>query len=120
STFGEVLLSLRTAAGLSQAGLALASGMSVRALRELERGRANAPYERSTELLADALGLAGDARKSFLSLAKEGRRRSVGIAKGAALRRLPAVSGLVGRRQELLRLSREAETGGVVVIAGPP
>ncbi|WP_369808922.1 AAA family ATPase, partial [Nocardia sp. NRRL S-836] len=30
------------------------------------------------------------------------------------------MSGLVGRRQELLRLSREAETGGVVVIAGPP
>ncbi|WP_434447534.1 ATP-binding protein [Lentzea sp. E54] len=120
STFGEVLLSLRTAAGLSQAGLALASGMSVRALRELERGRASAPQERSTELLADALGLAGDARESFLSLARQGRRRSTGAAKGAALRSLPAVSGLVGRQPELLRLSREAEAGGVVVIAGPP
>ncbi|KJK43409.1 hypothetical protein UK23_33355 [Lentzea aerocolonigenes] len=120
STFGEVLLSLRMAAGLSQAGLALTSGMSVRALRELERGRASAPQERSTELLADALRLAGDARESFLVLAKEGRRRSIGIAKGAELRRLPAVSGLVGRQPELLRLSREAEAGGVVVIAGPP
>ncbi|USX55526.1 NB-ARC domain-containing protein [Lentzea sp. HUAS12] len=120
STFGEVLLSLRTAAGLSQAGLALTSGMSVRALRELERGRANAPQQRSTELLADALGLTGDARQSFLSLARQGRRRSTGAVTGAALRRLPAVPGFVGRQQELLRLSREAETGGVVVIAGPP
>ncbi|MEU7476463.1 NB-ARC domain-containing protein [Lentzea sp. NPDC042327] len=120
SPFGEVLLSLRTAAGLTQAGLALASGMSVRALRELERGRANAPQERSTELLADALGLAGGARDSFLSLARQGRRRSAGAAKNAALRSLPAVPGLVGRQQELLRLSREAEAGGVVVIAGPP
>lgn len=120
STFGEVLLSLRTAAGLSQASLALTSGMSVRALRELERGRASAPQERSAELLADALDLAGDARQHFLSLAKQGRRRSAGAAKGAALHRLPAVPGFVGRQPELLRLSREAETGGVVVIAGPP
>ncbi|MET8759875.1 NB-ARC domain-containing protein [Lentzea sp. NPDC004782] len=120
STFGEVLLRCRMAVGLSQAGLALASGMSVRALRDLERGRANAPQERSAELLADALGLAGEERVSFLSLAKEGRRRSGGTVKGASLRVLPAVSGLVGRRPELLRLSQEAETGGLVVIAGPP
>ncbi|RSM46114.1 XRE family transcriptional regulator [Amycolatopsis balhimycina DSM 5908] len=82
SPFGKLLLSCRRAAGLSQAQLAEASGVSVRALRELERGRAQAAQQRSAEVLADALGLAGRERALFLAVAKEGRRRG-GRSSGA-------------------------------------
>ncbi|MDX3663044.1 NB-ARC domain-containing protein [Streptomyces sp. ID05-26A] len=120
SAFGQTLLRHRTAAGLSQAALALASGMSVRALRELERGRAAAAQERSTDLLADALGLTGDERVSFVMLAKQGRRRSAEAENRAVLFALSSAPTLVGREAELRGLSEQAETGGVIVITGPP
>ncbi|GGU86946.1 NB-ARC domain-containing protein [Lentzea flava] len=120
SPFGEMLLRYRMAAGLSQAGLASASGMSVRALRDLERGRASAPQERSAELLATALGLERDERTSFLMLAKEGRRRIAVMENRTSLLALPAVGDLVGREAELRRLAQDAGTAGVVVITGPP
>ncbi|GLY55172.1 SARP family transcriptional regulator [Lentzea sp. NBRC 102530] len=109
-------------AGLSQTELARASGMSIRALRDLERERASAPQARSTELLATALRLSPDERKSFLSLARRARRRSVPDAASGVttLHGLPSVPELFGRNAELDQLSREAETGGVVVISGPP
>ncbi|WP_346052440.1 helix-turn-helix transcriptional regulator, partial [Amycolatopsis dongchuanensis] len=53
--FGRLLLRHRRAAGLTQAELAKASGMSERALRDLERGRAQAAQRRSADALADAL-----------------------------------------------------------------
>ncbi|SDJ53713.1 Helix-turn-helix domain-containing protein [Actinokineospora alba] len=119
-SFGQALLRYRTTLGLSQAELARLSGLSVRALRELERGRAAAAQERSAALLASALGLEGDERESFVLLAKEGRRRSARSGNRTMLYALPTVPGLVGREPELERLSREAKTGGVVVVAGPP
>ncbi|MGW6449972.1 NB-ARC domain-containing protein [Lentzea sp. NPDC055074] len=119
-SFGQSLLRYRTGAGMSQAKLADASGVSVRALRELEHGRASAAQERSAELLANGLGLTGDERESFLLLAKEGRRRSARAVGRTLLYALPAVPALVGRESELGLLEREAETGGVVVVAGPP
>lgn len=120
SAFGRCLRRYRSAVGWSQAKLAAASGMSVRALRDLENGRAAAPQERSAELLASALGLTGDERVSFLVLAKEGRRRCNRVEDRASLHALPAVSHLVGRERELRWLSGEAEAGGTVVLAGPP
>nr|WP_267463852.1 NB-ARC domain-containing protein [Actinokineospora alba] len=94
--------------------------MSVRALRDLEHGRASAPQARSTELLAEALRLAAAERESFLLLGKEGRRRSGHAAGQTLLYGLPAVPELIGREAELRQLSQEATTGGVVVIIGPP
>ncbi|MFI9005941.1 helix-turn-helix domain-containing protein [Actinosynnema sp. NPDC053489] len=120
SSFGLCLMRYRTGAGLSQAELARASGMSVRALRELERGRAAAAQERSVELLAEALGLTGDERESFVLLAKEGRRRTTRTGNRTMLYALPVVPRLIGREEELERLAAEAGTGGVVVVAGPP
>ncbi|WP_246128134.1 helix-turn-helix domain-containing protein, partial [Amycolatopsis rhizosphaerae] len=70
--FGALLLRHRQAAGLTQAELAERSGVSVRALRELERGRAQAAQRRSAEALADALELDGEQRKRFLDSAHEG------------------------------------------------
>lgn len=121
SAFGRLLLRHRRAAGLSQAGLARASGMSVRALRELERGRARAAQARSAEVLAEALGLGDDERASFLVAAREGRRRSPRVPEAMALCALPPeVPDLVGRERELAWLLAQAAPGGVVAVVGHP
>jgi WD40 repeat protein/transcriptional regulator with XRE-family HTH domain len=68
--FGERLRACRAAAGLSQEGLAGRSGVSVRAIRDMERGRTRWPNYESVRRLADALGLAGQEREGFLELAR--------------------------------------------------
>ncbi|MFI7122004.1 ATP-binding protein [Amycolatopsis sp. NPDC049868] len=121
TAFGKLLFGYRRRAGLSQADLARASGMSVRALRDLEHGRAQGAQRRSAEVLADALRLGGDERESFLIVAKEGRRRTARILDEAGLCMVPsAVPDLLGRDRELARLRDEARTGGVVTIVGHP
>ncbi|MEV7555739.1 NB-ARC domain-containing protein [Amycolatopsis sp. NPDC089917] len=121
SVFGKLLLEHRRAAGWTQGQLAEASGISVRALRELERGRARAAQQRSAEVLADALGLTGNDREFFLTVAKQGRRRNPALAaQVAATCALPApLADLTGRESELGQLSAKvAEGGGVVAIVG--
>ncbi|WP_051174116.1 ATP-binding protein [Amycolatopsis orientalis] len=121
SVFGKLLLEHRRAAGWTQERLAEASGLSVRALRELEHGRARAAQQRSAEVLADALGLTGGDREFFLTVAKQGRRRNPALAdQAAATCALPApLSDLCGRESELQQLAAKvAEGGGVVAIVG--
>ncbi|MGZ3146410.1 NB-ARC domain-containing protein [Lentzea chajnantorensis] len=120
--FGQVLLRLRRESGLSQVDLARSSGMSVRALRDLERGRASSAQERSAAVLADALELSGEDREVFLTLAREGRRRTAKPVDPTMLHSLPAVTELVGRERELCELIGlgTAEPAGVVVVTGPP
>lgn len=122
STFGKLLLEHRRAAGLSQADLSRASGISVRALRDLERGRAQAAQQRSAEVLADALELTGSERELFLTIAKEGRRRTPRPTGPTALCALPPmVPDLVGRERELESLCPPTEErGAVIAIVGQP
>src|SRR5579871_1985913 len=54
---GEWLRQQRVAAGLTQEDLAERSGVSVRAIADLERGRTKKPYPSSVRALARALGL---------------------------------------------------------------
>jgi tetratricopeptide (TPR) repeat protein/transcriptional regulator with XRE-family HTH domain len=72
AAFGTRLCSHRQAAGLSQAELAERSGLSVRAVSNLERGRTRWPHPDSVRRLADALGLSAAARTDFA--AATGRR----------------------------------------------
>lgn len=125
SAFGRLLLRHRRAARLTQADLAEASGMSVRALRDLERGRAQAAQRRSAAALADAMRLTGDERERFLAEAREGRRRAPKVGEDDLSCRLPpAVPDLLGRDAELSRLWDAATAGspsGVVLsIIGHP
>ncbi|WP_432922160.1 helix-turn-helix domain-containing protein [Microbispora sp. CA-135349] len=71
--FGGVLLALRRAGRLTQEELAEASGLSVRAIRELERGRVRVPQRRTASALADALGLVSEDRDRLLAAARAGR-----------------------------------------------
>ncbi|GGP66500.1 ATP-binding protein [Saccharothrix coeruleofusca] len=120
SQFGELLLRHRRAAGLSQRALSRLSGVSERALRELERGRARAAQRRSAEVLADALGLAGDARAEFLAVAREGRRRTARETAAGAAELPPLPPDLVGREAELLRLRDLVSAHPAVAIVGQP
>jgi transcriptional regulator with XRE-family HTH domain len=79
--FGTRLRSCRQSAGMSQQELAERSGLSVRAISDLERGRTRFPYQDSLGRLADALGLAGQARTEFTAAA--GRRIATPEAAGA-------------------------------------
>jgi transcriptional regulator with XRE-family HTH domain len=54
---GVLLRRLRISRGLTQEQLADRSGLSVRAISAMERGRTAKPYQRSVQLLAEALAL---------------------------------------------------------------
>lgn len=120
STFGELLLRHRRVAGLTQEALSEASGLSVRAVRDLERGRAQAAQRRSVEALADALTLTGDSRAHFLAMAAARRRATRAPRDHVSWAPPPALPDLVGRDKELALLRGEAAGGRAVAIAGEP
>ncbi|HEX7303137.1 helix-turn-helix domain-containing protein [Lentzea sp.] len=109
-TFGARLVHHRRTAGLSQEELSARSGVSVRAISDMERGRARSPQRRTTEALLDALGLDEPGREEMRRLARSGR---------AALPvcSLPMyVADLVGRDAELDAIA--SACGGLVVVHG--
>jgi transcriptional regulator with XRE-family HTH domain/tetratricopeptide (TPR) repeat protein len=132
--FGARLRAGRQAAGLSQEELAERSGLSVRAVSNLERGRARWPHRETLRRLADALGLRDTARAEFIAAA--GRRLAADTGAGPARgeshradsgrlvpRQLPApVSGYAGRERELAALAGLAAgdpaSARVLVISG--
>ena len=84
---GEWLRQQRVAAGLTQEDLAERSGVSVRAIADLERGRTRKPYPSSVRALVRALGLpdaagtdlvAGTAPSATGTPAAAGREHSPG------------------------------------------
>lgn len=70
--FGALLRSHREAAFLTQGELADRSGLSVRTISDMERGKSARPYSRSIRLLADALSLDPGARRELLASARPG------------------------------------------------
>jgi transcriptional regulator with XRE-family HTH domain len=63
--FGRMLAGFRLGRGVSQDELARRSGMSVRAIRDLERGQVEHPRRTTVALLADALRLNDTDREAF-------------------------------------------------------
>jgi transcriptional regulator with XRE-family HTH domain len=117
--FAGRLRRFRLSAGLSQEELAARSGMSVRAIGNLERGCSRWPYRSSLDRLADALELDDAVRAELVRAA--GRRQIVGVPHSACRtadesrggdgsqlvpRQLPApVLGFTGRDGELALLT---------------
>jgi tetratricopeptide (TPR) repeat protein/transcriptional regulator with XRE-family HTH domain len=127
-TFGSLLRRLRAEAFLTQEELADAAGLGLRSVSDLERGVSRTARIESARLLADALGLAGEARTLFMAAARGraepatlltagGGRRPGGFA--AATRTLPrSIASFVGRTSELADLDRavtDSVAGGAVV-----
>ncbi|MFD9776125.1 helix-turn-helix domain-containing protein [[Kitasatospora] papulosa] len=132
--FGALLRGLRTGAGLSQEELALAAGVSVRALSYMERGRSRGPQRRTVQALAQALGLDADAARQLERTASLGRPRRAPATEVPSLAVLPdavaptgapdllprAPRGFHGRAAELAALARAADSDApVCLVVGP-
>jgi tetratricopeptide (TPR) repeat protein/transcriptional regulator with XRE-family HTH domain len=125
SGFGRLLRGHRLAAGLTQEELAEESGLSARAIADMERGRTERPYPHSVRVLADALRLPGPQRELLVRASRpaaDGGRMLEAVAAAPVARQLPsAVSRFVGRADELAALTGLLEeangVSGAVVIA---
>jgi tetratricopeptide (TPR) repeat protein/transcriptional regulator with XRE-family HTH domain len=130
-TFAGLLRRLRTEVRLTQEELAEAAGVSPRSVSDLERGIHRTARKDTARLLADALGLAGPTRESFVAAARGkapaaevlAARQGVmpGAFAAAATRTLPHdVASFTGRGAELTQLIGAmdglAADGGVVGI----
>src|SRR4051794_37774688 len=100
-SFAQLLKSFRARSGLTQEALAVASGLSVEAIRALEGGRRRNPRPVSTEQLAGALGLTAGER---LRLEAAASRRSP--EPSAAADFPAALDDFTGRQHELAELVR--------------
>lgn len=101
--FGAVLRTLRSRAGLTQEELADRSGLSVRAIRNLEIGRTERPQRQTVTLLAHALRLRGDDHTALLAAA--GRRQAAPPATGRC-ELPPGLPELCGRDVPVAALTR--------------
>jgi tetratricopeptide (TPR) repeat protein/transcriptional regulator with XRE-family HTH domain len=127
--FGQMLTGFRLGRGLSQDELARRSSMSVRAIRDLERGQVEHPRRTTVALLADALRLNETDREAFDNAAAGSPGRAdehAGTARtpqGAVPRQLPPdVADFTGRELALEWLharmpARERGSTAVVITA---
>lgn len=107
ASLGSLIRGHRLRIGLTQRELADLSTISVRAIRDLEKGKAQRPRTDTVRLIADALRLGPRARAALEAAARSGPRGGGEVRRLSMERAAPPVPlyPLVGR---------EAETGIVV------
>ncbi|MEU4210965.1 NB-ARC domain-containing protein [Streptomyces sp. NPDC026206] len=114
-SFGPLLRRCRLAAGMTQTELAGASGLSVRAISDMERGRTGRPQRRSVELLAGALAPAEEAARGLVGAARADRLAPEHLSAGGfapPCELPPDIPDFTAREHALRRL------GGVLSAAG--
>ncbi|WP_306369026.1 helix-turn-helix domain-containing protein [Nocardiopsis sp. CC223A] len=120
--FDHLVLRYRTRAGLTQQELADFSTISVRAIRDLEHGRAQRPRRDTVRLLADALRL-NDRDRGRLEAAA-GRTSGTDLRIGASGAAVPPPAGAVpvGRVDEADTLTADLGTAGrrIITLTGAP
>jgi len=124
-SFAALLRTLRMEAGLTQEKLGEAAQVSYRSISDLERGVNRAPRRDTARLLADALGLTGEARAAFESAARGDESATADVAAlphhgmAAATRTLPRDTvSFTGRQAEidyLFRAVTDADRAGGIV-----
>ncbi|SEO33010.1 helix-turn-helix domain-containing protein [Actinacidiphila rubida] len=113
----DLLLALRTQKGWTQEELSERSGISVRTIRNLERGRIQSPRRSSLDLLFSVLDPEPRARTGR---APAGVPRPAGPPAPAHWRGpRPPRTPLIGRDAELDRLSALVDAHPVTVLTGP-
>jgi transcriptional regulator with XRE-family HTH domain len=124
SPFALLLRQSRLNADLTQAVLAEKAGLSTRAIQHLEAGQGQ-PYTDSTRRLADALGLAGEARAAFESLARRAPRPRLARAEprtrsdSPGRHNLPtSVTSFIGRAQETAELQELLTQARLLTLVG--
>ncbi|MEU8664018.1 helix-turn-helix domain-containing protein, partial [Actinoplanes philippinensis] len=113
--FGGRLRSLRRGAGLTMEQLAEASGVSVRAISDMERGHSRAPQPRTLAALASALGLTGEEHDLLAGSARAQRMKT---ARPRLCEPPRAVGDFIGRGVEIGLITRRADE--VIVVHGQP
>ncbi|MCX5402311.1 helix-turn-helix domain-containing protein [Streptomyces sp. NBC_00102] len=121
--FGMMLRRLRLEASLTIEELAEASGVSVRGIGDLERGRRASPQRGTVAALANGLELGDPDRERLLAAARSGRTPRPDASGVSAFPR--GVGDFVGRqaeREQLTALADRSVAGQPVVVAvsGPP
>lgn len=120
--FDHLVLRYRTRAGLTQQELADFSTISVRAIRDLEHGRAQRPRRDTVRLLADALRL--NERDRARLEAAAGRTARTDLRVGPSGTAVPPPTGTVpiGRRDEADALTTDLGAAGrrIVTLTGAP
>lgn len=121
-SFGAVLRAYRTRRGMTQQQLADLSTVSVRAIRDIESGKAARPRLETVRLIADGLGLTGRSRAEFERAA---RRATVDSLRHLLHDRTPAappaaLDPLIGRDREVAALVRTLAAGAqrLVTVTG--
>jgi WD40 repeat protein/transcriptional regulator with XRE-family HTH domain len=139
-SFGGLLRQLRTEARLTQEELADAAHLSPRSVSDLERGINRTARKDTAELLAEALGLDGPARVSFVAAARgrspaedvlaardgptpSGTRSMRGCPYRGLLPFGESDAGVFYGRERLaaelaVKLADRASSGGLVVVTG--
>ncbi|MFJ4103723.1 ATP-binding protein [Amycolatopsis japonica] len=129
TSFRALLKGYRVRADLTQEELAEGSGVSVRAISDMERGIAKSPQRRTIEALAAPLSLTDEELTGLQKAARRGRAPSPGIPKTHQIGVLPAdVDDLTGRESDLDALRAlsadlcdgRRRAGRVAILSGPP
>ncbi|GII56527.1 hypothetical protein Pth03_49160 [Planotetraspora thailandica] len=113
ASFGALLRAYRQAADLTIEELSHASGVSVRAIGDMERGVSRGPQRRTVAALAEVLRLPPEDHDALIAAAQAGRPRPAPSAAGIC--ELPrGVGDFTGREYELglLRELAAQHTGG--------
>jgi predicted ATPase/DNA-binding XRE family transcriptional regulator len=124
---GMLLRRYRRAAGLTQEELAERAGVSVRSIRDLERGMLHAPRRDTIRFLATALELSGQEHAAFTGAARQLGISPLSTSPVGASQAGPFPDGLaappfVGRERELALLERHMTGDGppLFFLAGEP
>ncbi|WP_235783585.1 ATP-binding protein [Amycolatopsis orientalis] len=136
TAFGDFLRFYRLRIPMTQEELAERTGISVRSISDMERGRVRTPQRRTAELLTEGLGLTGKEAGDFTDLARSGRRPVAAKEEEAVPAETPRpvlVTGLpphltelTGRKAEQRLLDEVAESSAsssrlqVAVVHGLP
>jgi predicted ATPase/DNA-binding XRE family transcriptional regulator len=122
-SFGDLLRRLRSAGALSQEELAERAGLSRRGISDLERGLSQAPRLETVRLLADALVLPEDDRRTLLAAARPALFENGRAPRSSlTLFSLPRpLTRLIGREEELsaLRAGLQEDEVQLFTLTGP-
>lgn len=117
-TFAGALRQCRLAAGLTQRDLAERSGVSARAISDLERGINRHPQRETARMLGAALALSGAAQSRFLEAA---RRRPRFARTAPAGLNASTADPVIGRSREMALIEQTLLRPGarLVTLTGP-
>lgn len=108
--FGTLLRKHRVRVGLTQRELADLSTISVRAIRDLEQGKASRPRPNTVRLIADGLRLTRQARVELELAANNGTKPRTDYDHALAPPPI-AMDAIIGREAEAAALERELSDG---------